>query len=70
MALPSKDLKNIIFRCSAEEPSKNNLESSYYAACSFFLFKINYSKAVPKRNGWPWSRLGKPGQVLLFTLQV
>lgn len=36
MALPCKDLKNVTFRYSVEEPSKNRLESS----CIFGLFLL------------------------------
>lgn len=35
-----------------EEPSKNNPESSYLKPVpSSFLLKINYPKAVPKKEG-------------------
>lgn len=44
MALPCKNLKNVTFRYSVEEPSKNRLDTS------FFLLKINYPKAVPNKR--------------------
>lgn len=51
MALPCRDRKSMTLKCSVGEPSKNSLESSYLPVhFFFFLLKINYLKAVPKKG--------------------